>query len=133
MAVGIHGEGLGCLAGSEAANFADQLPAVPLRLALDLRVVVLDLLAVGRQPRRAAVGRGDDDHRLGLRDREVIRRSGEVAHRVAHARHGFAIHVPATAHAAAAEAAATASESATTARAACAAPSPAVVSWLAAL
>src|SRR5437867_2303091 len=134
MAVGIHGEGLGRLAGPEAANLADQLPAVPPRLALDLRVVVLDLLAIGRQPRRAAVGPGDDDHRVGLRDREVIRRIGEVAHGVAHACHGFAIHVSAAAHPATAKAAtATASESATTTGATCAAPSRATVRWLAAL
>ena len=69
-----------------AADVRDQLVPIPACLPLDARVVVLDLAAVGREPRRAPLSRGDDDHRLGLRDRETFRRVHDVADRLALAR-----------------------------------------------
>jgi hypothetical protein len=54
-------------------------------VSLDLGVLVLDLLAVRREPRRAAVGAGQHHHRIGLRDDQMIGRVDDVAHRVAHA------------------------------------------------
>src|SRR5262249_41669443 len=56
MGFGIEGEGLRRLPLAEAADLADQLAAVPFRLALDAGVLVLDLLAVCREARRVAVG-----------------------------------------------------------------------------
>src|SRR5206468_431903 len=64
-----------------------QPPAIPLRLAVDLRAVVLDFLAVRRQADGASVGRSDHDHRFGLGDDQMIGRVHDVAHRIPHARH----------------------------------------------
>src|SRR3954463_6140719 len=65
----------------------------------------LIFLPSGGRRRRAAVGAGNHDHRIGLRDRQVIRRVDEIAHRGAHARDlvrvlALAAH-PTAAHAAA--------------------------------
>src|SRR4030095_10473452 len=73
--------GFGGVPGS-TADLAHQPAFFPPCLALDVRRLVLDLLAVWRQPRGAAVARGDDDHRLGLNDRHVIRRRSEVSPRL---------------------------------------------------
>src|SRR2546426_3889781 len=91
--LGIDCVALRDFAGSETANLGDELPAVPFRFAVDLRVLVLDLLAVGREPRRAAVRARQHDHRVGLRDREMIRRGHDAAHRVARTRHRLAVHL----------------------------------------
>src|SRR5581483_9015644 len=72
------------------------------RLALDAGVLVLDLLPVRRETRRPPVGVGDDDHRIGLRDRDLLRRIGEVAHRGAQPLRGFRVHLRLTAAEAAA-------------------------------
>src|SRR5581483_11637438 len=85
------------------------------RLALDAGVLVLDLLPVRRETRRPPVGVGDDDHRIGLRDRDLLRRIGEVAHRVAQPLRGFRIHLRLTAAAAAVTAAAEAAAAKSTA------------------
>src|SRR5205809_6040555 len=99
----------GDLAGPEAAHFAHQLPRVPLGLALDPGVLVLDLLAVRREPRDAAIAARDHDHAVGLHDRQVVGWIHEVAHGVAHTLRvlgTFAASHAASAHAAAAPAAA---------------------------
>src|SRR5262249_4532609 len=75
-----------------AVDLADQVARVPARLPLDLRVLVLDLVAVGRQPRRPAVRSRDEDHRIALRDRQLVGRLQDVVQRLAHARDRIRIH-----------------------------------------
>src|ERR1035437_5510147 len=106
MVFRIHREGLGHLGRTE--DLAHEFPAVPFCLPLHLRVVVLHLLAIRRQPRRATVRPGEEHHRLGLRDREMRGWFGDVANGVAHARGLLGIspaavapHTTAPAHAAA--------------------------------
>src|SRR6186713_1082307 len=65
-----------------AADLGHQLALFPSCLTLDVRRLVLDLLAVGRQSSGAAVTRGDHDHRFGLHDGHVIRRRDEVSPRL---------------------------------------------------
>src|SRR5438093_10183286 len=69
-----------------AADVRHQLVPIPACLPLDARVVVLDLASVGREPCSPSLSGSDDDHRLGLRDRETFRRVLEVAERLALAR-----------------------------------------------
>ena len=83
--------GFGDLALAETGHLADQLPGVPLRLAFDLGRFVLDLLAVGRQPRGPAVSGRQDDRGARLDDREVLGRLQFVAQRVAHALNVFGV------------------------------------------
>ena len=79
------------LPGPETADLGHELSSIPFRLALDVGIVVLDFLPSGESRVVQAVGAGQHDHRLGLGDDEVIRRIGDVAHRVAHAHHVLGI------------------------------------------
>src|SRR6266571_7825021 len=91
---------------SDLADLADEFARIPLGLALDLGVVILDLLAVRRESRRAAVLAGDHDHRFGLGDRQMILRGGDLANGIAHASHILGIHLLSAAAAASHSAAA---------------------------
>src|SRR4029079_4734757 len=92
MALGIDGEGLRHFPWAETVDLADERTAVPFRLARGAGALVLDLLAVGREACRSSVDTRDENHRVGLNDRQTFGRFHDVAHGVALPRALFRIH-----------------------------------------
>src|SRR5262245_43285537 len=105
MMFGVDRIRLGELRPGQAADLTHQDRTIPLGLPFDLRRIVLHLLPVERQPRRAAVLAGQNDHVVGPNDRQVVRCVRDVAQGAAQTRHLVGIEVAARASASAATAA----------------------------